>query len=54
MTHLDGGGPGGKVGQKRTQKIDLSHYEEKLMQKSQSDIRIRTQDGDDEEELDDE
>jgi len=50
MTHLDGG----KMGSKRTQKIDLAHYEEKLMQKSQSDVRIRTNDQDDEELEDDE
>lgn len=50
MTHLDGG----KVGQKRTQKIDLAHYEEKLLQKSQSDIRIRTNEQEEEEMEDDE
>ena len=38
---------------RRANKIDLAYYEEKMMQKSQSDIRIRTNDADDEE-LDDE
>ena len=40
-------------GARRTQKIDLAHYEEKMMQKSQSDIRIRLNEAEDEE-LDDE
>jgi len=44
MTHLDGG----KLGARRTQKIDLAHYEEKMMQKSQSDIRIRLNEAEDE------
>ena len=49
MAHLDGG----KLGTRRQQKIDLAHYEERMMQKSQSDIRIRLNEQEDEE-LDDE
>jgi len=45
MTHLDGTN---KAATKRTQKIDLAHYEEKLMQRSQADVRIRTDDFDEE------
>ncbi|CAD7937991.1 unnamed protein product [Amoebophrya sp. A25] len=50
ITHLEGA----KMGKSRSQKIDLAYYEEKMMQKSQSDIRVHTHDQDDEELDDDE